>query len=304
MTTATVETDPGAAKGTGVEKDREDKGPLPEPTIRRRVGWMVRKSPVGLAYYRRRRRQAADIFLLSYPKCGRTWLRLMVGKALAGHFQIGGDVDFMELKQVAKMCPGLPRLIAKHDDHPELKTPSELVSDKREYRDVKVILLVRDVRDLIVSLYFARTRRRGIDAGSLSEFMRRERSSVKTMIRYYNIWEANRQVPLDFLRIRYEDLHADAAGQVRGLLEFIGVKNVSDRVIQEAVDFASFDNMRQMEVNDTLNSQRLRPANPDDPESFKTRKGKVGGYAEYMTDDDIAYIDGLIASELSPAYGY
>jgi hypothetical protein len=30
--------------------------------------------------------QKADVYLVSYPKCGRTWLRLMIGRAIAGHF--------------------------------------------------------------------------------------------------------------------------------------------------------------------------------------------------------------------------
>jgi hypothetical protein len=29
----------------------------------------------------------------------------------------------------------------------------------------------------------------------------------------------------------------------------------------------------------------------NDPESYKTRRGKVGGYVDYLTAEDIAFID-------------
>jgi len=39
----------------------------------------------------------------------------------------------------------------------------------------------------------------------------------------------------------------------------------------------------------------LTPANPSDPESFKVRKGKVGGYAEYLSKDDISWLSERLA---------
>jgi hypothetical protein len=52
--------------------------------------------------------------------------------------------------------------------------------------------------------------------------------------------------------------------------------------------------MKQAELNNTYESVRLRPGNVDDPESFKLRKGKINGYVDYLTEDDITYIDKII----------
>ena len=38
----------------------------------------------------------------------------------------------------------------------------------------------------------------------------------------------------------------------------------------------------------------LGAGDPADPESYKVRKGKVGGYVDYLSQDHIAYIDDCI----------
>jgi hypothetical protein len=45
--------------------------------------------------------------------------------------------------------------------------------------------------------------------------------------------------------------------------------------------------------------ERLTPANADDEESYKVRRGKVSGYRDYLSDADIAY-----CSELLERYQY
>ncbi|TIP61683.1 MAG: hypothetical protein E5X55_36270 [Mesorhizobium sp.] len=39
----------------------------------------------------------------------------------------------------------------------------------------------------------------------------------------------------------------------------------------------------------------MQPRDPDDPESFKVRKGKVGGYLDYLSTDDVAFCDDVLA---------
>jgi hypothetical protein len=40
----------------------------------------------------------------------------------------------------------------------------------------------------------------------------------------------------------------------------------------------------------------LRTSSAADPESFKVRRGKVGGFRDYLAPDDIAYIDACEAA--------
>lgn len=278
---------------------------LERPPIGERLRARIRRTAPMLWWYRRRRNRMADVYVLSFPKCGRTWLRVMIGKALMLHHGID-DGDFMELGKLAERRPDIPLIRFKHDDNPHYKSPDELVTSKREYRDLPVILLVRDIRDTVVSAYFQMTRReaRYRFDGTMSAFLYCPRGSVDTIIRFYNIWADQRDAPGKFLLVRYEDLHERAEAELRRVLDFIGVRDVSDETIRQAVAFSQFENMRQMERGDRLGSWRLQPGNPDDPESYKTRKGKVGGYVEYLSESEVAELNEKIRRELSPVYGY
>ena len=263
----------------------------------------LRKTLPARMLYRRKRNRGGDVYLISFPKAGRTWLRIMLGKVLALHYGLE-DSGLLELHRLAETRPGIPRIRLKHDDNPQKKTPKELVTLKYEYRDRKVILLIRDIRDLAVSNYFEVTRRRHFFNGDLSSYLRCKRGSVDSMIGFYNIWADNRDAAADFLLVRYEDIHADTDRELRRILDFIGIKDVSPSTIREAIDFSSFENMRKMELGDDLDSGRLRAADSKDPESFKTRKGKVGGYTEYLSEEEIEELTRRIREELSPFYGY
>ncbi len=80
--------------------------------------------------------------------------------------------------------------------------------------------------------------------------------------------------------------------------------SVSDDDIFEAVQYASFNNMRKLEQTESFKSQKLRPTNINDLESFKTRKGKVGGFTDYLGEADIEYIDQKIHTQLSDYYNF
>jgi hypothetical protein len=258
-------------------------------------------APVRLLYQRRWPRRGSTL-LLSFPKAGRTWLRLMMGKAMALHYRLD-DADLIKIDQMADQRPGIPRIKAKHDDNPHFKTPEELVVNKSEYRHVQVILLVRDLRDLTVSNYFEFARRLNQTDLKLHEYVRMRRGGVETMVRYHNIWARNLEAPAAFKLARYEDLHADPEAQLKELLTFCRVEGVSDQTVAEAVRFARFENMRKLERSGSVSS-RLQAADPNDTESYKTRKGKVGGYSDYLSAQDIEWINGKIRNELDPFFGY
>jgi hypothetical protein len=140
--------------------------------------------------------------------------------------------------------------------------------------------------------------------GSLAEFIHRRQGGFDTILRYYNIWLENRDVPQSLLLVRYEDLKTNPQAELRRVMDFLGLQQISDGTIAEAVDFASFDNMRKMEVQGQFQSSILKPANQTDQESYKTRKGKVGGYAEHLDENQIQELNEKMRQELSGYFGY
>ena len=105
--------------------------------------------------------------------------------------------------------------------------------------------------------------------------------------------------------VRYEDLRARPEQTLAGLLAFIGTPGTSAE-IAEAVAFASFENMQKMEQKRTfwLSGGRMVAKDRSNPQSFKVRRGKVGGWRDDFSAAEVARIEALIESELAPVFGY
>lgn len=260
-----------------------------------------------------------DAYLFSFPKCGRTWLTLQLGRVFQRHFELA-DANPIKLRQMGVKYPQPPAIRIKHDDNPHRKAPGELNESKEAFRGEKIIFMVRDPRDVLVSQYFQRSKREqdrrfwffqkkrrathGRFEGSLSEFLDVRYGGFDTILRYYNIWAANRDVPAGFLLVRYEDMHEDPHRELRRALDFLGVDGVSDEVVDDAVEFTAFDRMQQMEAEDAFDSFKLRPHSQDDKDSFKVRRGVVGGYADYLSDEEVESLNRRMAETLSPYFRY
>ena len=244
---------------------------------------------------------ARDAYVLSYPKSGRTWLRTMLGTMVCA--QYGLDVDNpMEVQHFWKLASDIPNIGFTHDDNPNLKFGKEIETDKSRYRRKKVLLLTRDPRDVLVSYYFdAKNRMKVIDC-DISTYIRQEQGSIDAVVAFYNVWARARRVPRDFLWVRYKDIHRDPKQVVRDSAAFLGLPAPSENLLERVVEGASFRNMRKAELNDSFNHERLRPADPANPESFKVRRGKIGGFVDYLSSDDIAYVDNYIDRNLDPFF--
>jgi hypothetical protein len=271
----------------------------------RSLRWRLRLGALApvIAVRNRKRRREADAFLLSYPKTGRTWLRVMLAHLLA---EAGGRPDVVEraLQTQLDGGPGVPRIVVRHDGNPHKCTPAEIVPHRREYAGCRVMLLVRDPRDAIVSNYFQVTRRDHWFEGDLGAFLRWPRGSLETLLRYYDVWARQRQVPAAFMLLRYEDLRRDTAAELHRIATFLGLGQLDDAALGRVVDAASFESMRRREAARVADASPLAPAAATDPESFKVRRGKVGGYRDYLSDDDVAWLDARIDAALDPYYGY
>lgn len=244
-------------------------------------------------------RFSVDAYIVSFPKCGRTWLRVMIGKALCLKYGLADDI-MLDTPQVTSEAGILPTEFT-HDyaDNP-WRSYSQLPTDKKRYAKQKVIFLTRNVKDVLVSYYFHCTRRSGDFSGDISSFIRSENLGTKKVIAFYNTWYENQNVPLDFLLLKYADMHRDPKEILKQALRFLGIDDIEEHILGEAIAFARFDNMHRMEREGQFGSSRLKPATEEDPESYKTRRGEVGGYVDYLSAEDIDYIDRLIEEMGSP----
>lgn len=238
--------------------------------------------------------------IVSYPRCGRTWLRVMAGYALVHHYGLP-DEKLLDITWLTRMA-GLPPATFDHDDtFFRLELPyTELTWDKTPFADRRVLFQVRDVYDVLVSTYFYTNRRLKFPTGDIGAFIRDPRWGAHKVLTHYHIWHAARDVPLAFDVLHYEDMAGQPHAALTSALAFLGVTGVAPEVIDQAVRFGSFDNMLTMSKEGRYNKFILGAGNPEDPESYKVRKGKVGGFTDYLSDADIGYIDACIAELGNP----
>jgi hypothetical protein len=179
---------------------------------------------------------------------------------------------------------------------------------RRELRKAKIVLLVRDPRDCFVSLYLQMTRRdpsadAALKQKSVSELLRDKRFGIRGIVRAMNDWLDEFSGRKDFTIIRYEALRASPAEHFRDLLAVVGETTPDMSIFQKALEFSRFENMQKLEAAGVFDSKILHPGDVRDPESFKVRRGKVGGFREYLSAGDQECATQALV-ELDPRFGY
>jgi len=239
----------------------------------------------------------------------------MIGKAICEHYQLEENESNLFINWSKKVHPEVPFIRVIHEDRPMLKLPEELRFTKETYDNKKIIFLVRDPRDVIVSSYFEMNKRAKLFGknpyekrspffdGNIKEIIDQKQGGFDTIIQYYNIWAKNRHIPAGFLLVKYEDMRADPTQQLRRVIDFIGLPQIDSQTLAIAVEFASFDHMRDMEKQGKYSSGMLNPENISDKESYKTRRGKIQGYYDYFNDIEIAQLNQKMLS-LDDFFGY
>jgi hypothetical protein len=106
----------------------------------------------------------------------------------------------------------------------------------------------------------------------------------------------------DTFLLRYEDLRADPERRLGGLLAFLGSPATPDE-LADAVTFASLERMRRLEDGGERLIRRGR-AGPGRADSYKARRGKVGGYRDELPPATAAALDAMIDRDLDPVFGY
>lgn len=242
-----------------------------------------------------------DGFIISYPKSGRTWLRLMIGVYLLKQVK----TEATELYYLTREKTEWPTVEVSHDDFPMWKPFNSIVENKDAYSKKRVIFLVRDPRDTIVSFYFQYTKRGDKDLandsqfnGSMSDFIRHNIGGLPSIVRFLNIWAQQRNVVAGFQICFYEDLHANPTAELTRVLNFLGWENPDAQHVKNAVRECEFSQMKKIEKTNSLNNVRLKPPTDKDPEGYKVRKGKVGGYEEYFSDEDIQWVNDYLNNHL------
>lgn len=243
-----------------------------------------------------RERQTANYLLLSLTNCGRTWLRIILGRAMQCHYGLG-NMNLHDLFSFSEAVPTIPAIKPMHEKFGQFGN---------RYDQQKVILLVRDPRDAIVSRYHQHKMEIDENLGcmNLDEYVC-EGSALSDYIQFYNDWQTHKASAQDLLIVRYEDLKTNTFESVERVLTFLQL-SIQAETIHEAIDYASFNNMRKIELegSEQIRAGVMLSRDVNNPASFKVRKGEVGGYRSELSAKSITFVDGLVNAQLDPIYDY
>jgi hypothetical protein len=225
-----------------------------------------------------------DTFLVSYPKSGNTWVRFLLANLLYPNETVGFSninrllpAPGVSSKRFLKALPR-PRILKSHEPF--------------DARFKKVIYLVRDPRDVVVSEYHFNIKKRYIETSlSLEQFVKPflagETSSYGSWWEHAASWIGARQGNPAFLLVRYEDLLAEPVPETAKIAAFLGI-NADGARLQAAVDRSSADRMRKLEQQQSDNWTGTKNTRKEIP---FVRTAKSGGWKETLPAGPVEEIE-------------
>jgi len=281
----------------------------------------VRARRGGLARLEAAKARRADLLIIAHPKCGNTWLKVMVSRLYQVRHGFP-DTLIHKTDEFTRTVPEVPRLAASNGCYSYEAAVGQLLepaSRDAEMSEKAVVFLARHPCDIAVSWYHQFTKRQSrhkqelinaelsqrIDRNTIGmwDFVRNSEIGLLHLIEFLNGWERRLADHPHALTIRYEDLRSEPHQTLRAVLETID-EHFSDEEIEDAVQFGSFDHLRALESKGHFKQGGLTLRNANDPNSFKVRRAKVGGYVADFTAEQVAELDELVAKHLSPRFGY
>jgi hypothetical protein len=226
-----------------------------------------------------------DVFLVSYPKSGNTWTRFLTANLVYPD----KNPDFSNIntlipdpevlaKRVLELLPR-PRYIKSHQFF--------------DPRFPKVLYIVRDPRDVVLSEYHFDIKRRAIsDDYPLQQFVSR---FVRGELNHtYGTWGENaaswfytRRGDPRFLLVRYEMLQSQAIKELARIAKFLRVP-ADEKRLAFAVEQSSADRMRELEKQQGHLWSSTRETRKDKP---FVRSAKAGGWRTELPESGVAEIE-------------
>jgi len=250
----------------------------------------------------------------SYGKSGRTWVRVMISRYYQLVYNLADNI-LMGFDNFSRLDPAIPKIFFTHDNY--LRGYTGNVDSKKDFYDKKTVLLVRNPQDVAVSQFFQwkyrmRPAKKAMNKYpaheadiSVFEFVKDPNQGLSHIIEFLNNWARELPQIKDLLVVRYEDLRLHPEREMARVVEFLGMEP-NDAYLKDMAEFASVENLRKKERDNYFwrSGSRVQAKDVNDPNTFKVRKAKVGGYRDYFDDDQVAELDAMVDSQLLPVFGY
>ncbi|MGA2203527.1 MAG: sulfotransferase domain-containing protein [Terriglobales bacterium] len=226
-----------------------------------------------------------DVFIVSYPKSGNTWTRFLIANLVYPE----KNPDFSNIND---LLPD-PEAVTKRDLERAAR-PRFLKSHQYfDPRFQKVIYIVRDPRDVVLSEYHFDVKRRAIAEDYplpqfVSRFVRGELNHPHgTWGENAATWIYTRRGDARFLLVKYEDLQSRAMEEMGKIASFLGVPADRER-LAFAIEHSSAERMRELEKKQAHLWSSTRETRKDKP---FIRSAKAGGWKAELPEASVAEIE-------------
>ena len=226
-----------------------------------------------------------DVFILSFPKSGNTWTRFLIANLIypetpadfSNINRLTPDPEAMSKRELAKMPR--PRIIKSHQYF--------------DPRYPRVIYIVRDPRDVMLSMYHFQRKCRLIEdqfplEKYATQFIAGKTSPYGSWGDNVASWLVTRQNRPGFLLLRYEDMLEDAARELNKVVAFLQIPPDAER-IANAVRRSAADEMRKLERSQAHLWSSTKSTRQDLP---FVRAAKAGGWRTELPEEAVSQLEG------------
>ena len=195
--------------------------------------------------------RSTDVFIVSYPKSGNTWVRFMLANAMENELEV-------TMRNINDYVPG----IYNFREQINASFGIRYIKTHDPFFDCypKMVYIYRDYRDVLISFYYY-LRRRDDYKGDLDQFVKFYQDKLP-----FGTWQEHVQKALEFkekhpnrmLLVRYEDLIEEPNAQLEKILLFTGIK--SKKPLKEIIASTSFEQLRlNEEVHGNVFGDQVAP---------------------------------------------
>jgi hypothetical protein len=226
-----------------------------------------------------------DTFLVSFPRSGNTWTRFLVCNLI----NPDDPVNFAQLES------RIPEIYDVTDRNLRAFPRPRIIKSHECFdpRYKKIVYIVRDPRDVLISYYEFQLKRRVISENiSLEDFVPRFMESeiepkTGSWRDHVVSWTATRGSQKNFLLLRYEDMLADTQKESTKIAAFLGLDSSPERIAR-AVALSSADRMRKLEKEQSRQWKETKETRQDKP---FVRKAASGGWKTILSEKSVAQIE-------------
>jgi len=251
-------------------------------------------------------------FIIGHPKSGNTWLRTMISRLYQNRYGLPDDL-LLKSDELAARDREIPRFLVTNGYYSYEGVILRSIPER--FRDRLVLFLARNPCDIAVSWYIQFTKRISpakrelvnatlsapVDHSSISrwDFVMHPELGLPGIIRYLNRSYAIVSELEHGRTSNYESLRTKPKEELGRIMDFFELP-FTPAEIEQAVDYASFDNLSKLETSGHFKRGGLRVKVPGDPGAVKVRRGKIGGYRDDFDAEQVRQMDELVARELDP----